>query len=131
MIRWLIAIFILVPALEIWGLLTVGRLIGAWQTFALILLTGFIGAFFVRREMKKVWNYARQQMNRGQIPAGSILDGICIFAGGLMLLLPGFVTDVVGFLLVFPLTRPFAKVGILYLIQKQMTKGRGRTIYRP
>jgi len=82
MLKWLAAAFIIVPALEIWGLFEMGKLIGGWQTFGLLLLTGFLGAYLAKREGRKVWRDAQQQISFGQVPAGSLLDGICIFLAG-------------------------------------------------
>jgi UPF0716 protein FxsA len=127
--RIIVLIMVVVPALEIWGLITVGQLIGAWPTFFLIVFTGFLGAFLAKREAKKVWEFARYQMQRGQIPGVSILDGISIFAGGLLLLTPGFFTDLLGFALVLPLTRPFFRNALLLLIRKKIEDGTFR-IYR-
>lgn len=123
MFRIILVILIVVPAVEIWGLISVGHWIGGWQTFGLILLTGFLGAFLVKKEAKKVWDYAQRQMSVGQIPSGAILDGICIFAGGLLLITPGFFTDLLGFLLVFPLSRPLFKRVIYRFIRKRMEQG--------
>lgn len=126
MFRIIVALFILIPALEIWGLFTLGKLIGGWQTFALIILTGFVGAYLSKSEARKVWHYAQHQLSRGQFPTDSILDGICIFTGGLLLLTPGILTDVLGFLLVFPVTRPVCKAAILYVIRKKIDMNRIR-----
>jgi UPF0716 protein FxsA len=125
MFRVLLAIFIIVPALEVTGMITLGHFIGGWTTFGLILLSGFVGAYLAKREGRKVWAYARQQMSMGQVPTESILDGICIFAGGIFLITPGFLTDILGFLLVFPLTRPIFKVLLLTFIKKQISRGGG------
>jgi UPF0716 protein FxsA len=129
MFRWLIAIFILVPAVEIWGLVVVSRSIGGWQTFAFILLTGLAGAYLAKREGARVWHFARVQLSQGQLPANSILDGICIFIGGLLLLLPGFVSDIAGLLLLLPVTRPVFKLLLLRAIRKRLAKGSFR-LYR-
>lgn len=130
MFRIIVIIMIVVPAIEIWGLISVGQLIGGWQTFGLILLTGFLGAFLAKMEAHKVWQYAREQMAVGQMPARSILDGICIFAGGLLLLTPGFLTDAVGFLLVFPGTRPFFAKLLLAVIRKKISEGQFNFTFR-
>lgn len=130
MFRWLVVIMIVVPALEIWGLLTIGILIGAWLTFGLILLTGFVGAFLARREARRVWRDAQLQLQSGQVPAMSIIDGLCIFAGGLLLLTPGFFTDTIGFILVFPVTRWTVRGWVLLLIRKLISKGQVQMIFR-
>lgn len=126
MFRLLVVIMLVVPALEIAGLFAVGKLIGGWPTFGLILLTGFIGATLAKLEGRKVWFAAREQLAAGQIPGEAILDGICIFAGGLLLLTPGFFTDIAGFLLVFPVTRPLFKRLLRRFIRKRMASGQFR-----
>ncbi|SDN21226.1 UPF0716 protein FxsA [Paenibacillus sp. yr247] len=130
MFRIILAIFILVPALEITLLITMGHLIGGWTTFALLILSGFLGAYFTKREGRKVLEYARYEWSQGQLPAQHLLDGICIFIGGILLIMPGFITDIFGFLLVFPYTRPIFRVMLLALIQKQIGKGRINFINR-
>lgn len=123
MYRLLLAVFIIVPALEISVMIALGRYIGGWATFALIVLSGIIGVYITRREGRKVWDYARYELSRGHLPAQSLLDGICLFIGGVLLITPGFLTDIVGFLLVFPWTRPMFKVALLALIQRQIGRG--------
>jgi UPF0716 protein FxsA len=130
MFRILLAIFIIVPALEIVGMITMGHLIGGWMTFGFILLTGFVGAYLAKREGRRVWEYARHQLSMGQVPTESILDGICIFAGGLLLISPGFLTDILGFILVFPVTRPICKVLLLRFIQRQIGRGQIQFFFR-
>ncbi|MZQ84992.1 membrane protein FxsA [Paenibacillus sp. 5J-6] len=123
MFRIILAIFIIVPAIEISVLIALGHFVGGWTTFGLILLSGFLGAYFAKREGRKVLEYARFEWSQGQLPAQQLLDGICIFLGGILLITPGFITDIFGFLLVFPYTRPIFKVMLLALIQRQISKG--------
>lgn len=130
MFRIILAILILVPAIEITLLITLGHYIGGWTTFALILISGFLGAYFAKREGRKVLEYAKFEWSQGQLPTQHLLDGICIFIGGILLIMPGFITDIFGFLLVFPYTRPIFKVLLLALIQKQIGRGRINIIKR-
>lgn len=123
MLRWLTVLFIVVPAAEILVLFSMGKLIGGWETFALILLSGFLGAYMAKREGKRVWDYAQHRLSRGEIPTDTILDGICIFTGGLLLITPGFLTDVAGLLLVLPFTRPVAKLLLMKLIRHLIGRG--------
>ncbi|WP_438446154.1 FxsA family protein [Gorillibacterium sp. sgz5001074] len=123
MLRVLLVLFILVPATEIFVLFSMGRLIGGWETFALILVSGFLGAYLAKREARRVWDYAQHRLSRGEIPTDSILDGICIFAGGLLLVTPGFVTDLAGLFLVLPFTRPVAKLLLLWIIRRMIGRG--------
>ncbi|MCI3925131.1 membrane protein FxsA [Paenibacillus sp. TRM 82003] len=130
MFKIIVVLMVVIPALEIWLLLELGRLIGGWTTFLLILATGFIGAFLAKREFRRVLDYARNELSRGTIPTASILDGICIFAGGLLLLTPGFVTDTLGFLLLFPGTRILFKALLLKIIKKKIDNGQIRFFWR-
>ena len=124
MSRWIVVLLIVVPALEIWTIITIGKTIGGWQTFALIVLTGLLGTYLAKREAEKVWRDARVMMAAGQVPGRPVLDGLCVFAGGLLLLTPGFLTDVAGFLLLFPLTRLAFRQVMERLIRKKLAEGR-------
>lgn len=130
MYRLIILIMIVIPIVEIWGLVTVGRLIGAWQTLGVLLLTGFLGAYLARREGKRVWALARLQMSQRQVPTQSILDGISILIGGLLLLIPGFFTDLIGILLIIPPTRAVFRIWLVVLIQKKFLRSSTRIFTR-
>ncbi|GGG20899.1 FxsA family protein [Paenibacillus abyssi] len=123
--KWLIIAIIVVPALEIWGILRMGAWIGPFATFGLILLTGFVGAYLAKREGRKVWLEVNRQMQMGQPPGRTLLDGLCVLLGGIMLLAPGFLSDLFGFILLFPLTRPFFRNIILGWLERKMRNGGG------
>lgn len=125
---WLILIFILIPAIEIGIFIWTGGIIGAWPVVFLIFLTGIVGAALVKRQGMETWKSAQFSMYNREIPREQIIDGICIIIGGVFLLTPGFVTDILGFLLVLPWTRsPFKKL-ISFFIMKRISKG--KIIYR-
>lgn len=128
--RLLIILFIVIPALEIWTIISVGQWIGGWQTFALMIITGFAGAYLSKKEAGKVWAYAQQQMSMGQPPGHAIMEGICIFTGGLLLMSPGFLTDVVGILLLLPITRPIFRRLLYAWIQKKLSRGQTFFFFR-
>lgn len=90
MFRTIVFLMIVIPALEIWGLIKAAQFIGGVQTFLAVILTGVIGAFLAKKEGLKTWNKAQIELRNGQLPGDAILDGISIFAGGLLLLTPGF-----------------------------------------
>ena len=129
MIQIIVLLLIVVPALEIGLLIGIGNVIGGWTTVGLLVLTGVAGAWLARKEATKVWHYARYEFEAGQPPGQYVLDGICIFAGGLLLLAPGFITDIVGFLLVVPFTRLMFRNWILQAIRRWIEKG-NITIFR-
>lgn len=124
MLKFFVLLMVIVPALEIWIMIEIGRLIGGFDTLVLILLTSIVGAYLARKEASRVWHYAKHQLANGEPPGMSILDGICVFAGGLLLIIPGFVTDVLGLLLVLPPSRRYFRSGLFHLLQKYIEKRR-------
>ncbi len=122
MMRMLIAAMIVVSVIEIVLLVTIGQWIGGWQTFLLIILTSMLGAFFAKKEGAKALHTIRYQWASGQIPTQPILDAAFVFAGGLLLLAPGFFTDALGFLLILPYSRKFFAGWALLLLQNYFRK---------
>ena len=103
--RKLLLLFLLVPALELALLIEIGSRIGTVSTFVVLGLTGLLGAFLARRQGLGAIRAAQEQVQRGELPAGPIVDGILILIGALLLMTPGLLTDVFGFLLFFPSVR--------------------------
>lgn len=126
--RWLLLLLIIIPALEIGVFVKVGGLIGPWWVVILILLSAFFGVSLAKREGLEVWYKAKESMNRGQAPTEQIIDGICILIGAVFLFTPGFITDIIGLLLIIPWTRqPFKKIfkkWMMWILSK------GTIIYR-
>ncbi|MFF2888838.1 FxsA family protein [Paenibacillus sp. NPDC057967] len=129
MYRWILAAIIIVPIIEIWGILRMGDWIGGWNTFLLILVLSAAGALVAQFEGRKVWVEAQRQMQSGQIPGRAMIDGICVLLGGLLLLLPGFFSDLFGIIMLLPFTRPLFRNMILQWLEKRMRNG-GFTIRR-
>src|SRR5690349_5206972 len=105
----LVVLFLLVPIIEIYVIVQVGQEIGALPTVALLIVESLIGAWLVRREGRRAWNALRAAVTTGQLPSRELADAGLVLIGGTLLLTPGFVTDVVGFFFVLPLTRPVAR----------------------
>ncbi|WP_255299282.1 FxsA family protein, partial [Bacillus pseudomycoides] len=78
--------------------------IGLWSTFAMIVFTGVVGVYLAKRQGFKVLREIQSKLNRGEMPGEAVLDGIFVFVGGILLVLPGYVTDVLGFICVIPIT---------------------------
>lgn len=129
--RWLGALFLIASGVEILLLVLAGKWLGGTALFTWIVLTGFLGGYMARREGQRVWQDAQYRMSRGEVPAGSLLDGLCIFIGGMLLIAPGLLADLAGLILLLPLTRPMAKLLLLRLIHKQIAKGRSSMYWRP
>lgn len=106
----LLAAFILVPLVEIGLFIEIGGWIGLWPTIGLILLTAVIGTAMLRQQGLATLRRAQSQLDAGQIPAKELFDGVCLLAGGLLLLTPGFFTDAVGFALLVPPLRDLLRV---------------------
>jgi UPF0716 protein FxsA len=107
--KWIVGIFIVIPALEIALFILSGKLIGIWPTLAFLMLTGMIGIWLVKQQGLAVIEKARREMSYGRLPSEAILDGICVLIGGVLLLTPGFFTDILGVFLLLPFTRALMK----------------------
>jgi UPF0716 protein FxsA len=122
-VRYLFLLIIIIPALDISVLLFSGKMIGVWPTLAFIILTGVIGAYLAKREGLQTIRRAQEQLRYGQIPGEAVLDGICILIGGTLLLTPGFITDLLGFLMLFPPTRKLFKFFMKNSFRKWIDRG--------
>lgn len=98
----LLLLFIVVPILEMWLLITVGREIGALPTIGLVLLTAVVGLALLRRQGLSTVLRAQQKMQVGELPAREMAEGIFLAVGGALLLTPGFFTDALGFACLIP-----------------------------
>ena len=119
----LFLLFVGVPLVELWLLLQVGEQMGALPTLTLVVGTGMLGANLARREGMRTIEKVNKAMAEGQMPQEALLDGLAIFLGGALLLTPGILTDVLGFSLLFPLTRVmprshFIKMVLVLSLQK-------------
>ncbi|MGZ4161281.1 MAG: FxsA family protein [Neobacillus sp.] len=126
--RYLLLLIIIIPAMDIGLLLFSGKTIGVWPTLIFIILTGVIGAYLAKREGLQTIRRAQEQLRIGQIPGEAVLDGICILIGGTLLLTPGFITDLVGFLMLFPPTRKLFKFFMKNSFRKWIDKGKIKII---
>ncbi|GAK54769.1 FxsA cytoplasmic membrane protein [Candidatus Vecturithrix granuli] len=101
--------FTFIPALEIYILITVGSMIGAFNTLILIILTGVTGAYLAKLEGMHTVLKIQANLQQGIMPAEELIDALIILAAGLMLLTPGFLTDITGLLLLIPQVRFYVK----------------------
>ncbi|OUS77993.1 membrane protein FxsA [Paenibacillus sp. MY03] len=123
MYKWLLALLLLVPIIELWGILQIGEWLGGWTTFLVLVGMGIAGAYFAKLEGRKVWLDAQRQLESGIMPGRSLIDGICVLLGGLLLLLPGFISDLFGIVLLLPVTRPIFRRIILQWLEKRLRNG--------
>ena len=98
-------LIILVPILEIYLFIKIGSQIGAFTTISLIFLTAIIGVFYARHEGLNTLKSGLSQLYKNQMPLFELMSGAALAIAAFLLILPGFATDILGFLIIFPLTR--------------------------
>ncbi len=119
----LLIVFTVVPIIELYVLIEAGRQIGVFPTIGMILLTGIAGAYLARSQGFNLINRIQTDLNQGRIPAEEMMDGAMILAGGLLLLTPGFCTDLFGFCLLTPATRQFFKIWLKKWLDLKIQRG--------
>ena len=119
----LFLLFVAVPLVELWLLLKAGGTFGAGVTIGIVLLTGALGASLARREGLRALTRMTEAANQGMLPTQAMFDGMAIFLGGALLLTPGFLTDAVGFVLLFPLSRGFLRFQFASWIKGRIDSG--------
>lgn len=101
----LVLSLILVPLIEIYLFIKIGSHIGAFNTVLLILITAVVGVFYARYEGLNTLRSGFTQIFKNEVPAYEIFSGAAIAFSALLLIIPGFATDILGFLIIFPITR--------------------------
>ncbi len=117
-------LFIVLPAVELVLLIQLGRLIGTPGTLLLIVATGVAGAWLARRQGTGVLARLQQQVGAGEMPANALLDGVMILVAGALLVTPGVITDVVGFLCLLPPTRALIRKAVTAWARRAIDTGR-------
>ena len=98
-------LIILIPVLEIYLFIKIGSQIGAFTTISLIFFTAIIGVFYARYEGLNTLKSGVSQLYKNQMPLFELMSGAALAVAAILLILPGFATDILGFLIIFPLTR--------------------------
>jgi UPF0716 protein FxsA len=119
----LFLLFLLVPFIEIYLIIKVGNLIGALPTVALLLFISLAGAWLVRHQGFSVLRRIQSELAQGRLPASELLDGAMILVGGVLLLTPGFFTDILGLFFLIPVTRSIIKRFIGIWLQRMLGRG--------
>lgn len=101
----ILALFIIVPMIEIYTIIQVGHAIGALDTIALLVLVSIAGAWLTKHEGFAVLQRLRAQLEAGRTPTAELIDGVLVLCAGVLMMTPGFVTDAIGLLVLFPPTR--------------------------
>lgn len=124
MLKWLIALLIIVPALELALLIWAANNIGFFATVGMIIATGLIGAFLTKKQGLKAFGDIQKAMSNFQPPGENLLSAVFVLVGGVLLLTPGFISDAVGFSLLFAPTQKLYKPMVHRFIQKRMKNTR-------
>lgn len=105
MVLKLFLAFTLIPVAEIYLIIKLGGLLGAFNTVLIIIFTGFVGAYLARMQGMTTMMRVRRNMNQGIMPAEELFDALLILIAGIVLLTPGFLTDIAGIMLLLPPVR--------------------------
>lgn len=120
----LLLLFIVVPAAELFILIRVGSIIGPLPTLGLIVVTGILGATLARLQGLSVLAKAQAELASGRLPTDAIIDGLIVLLAGAVLITPGLVTDIFGFLCLIPLTRRIIKTFLWRRLERANREGR-------
>lgn len=105
MFRVLFLLFIIIPIIEISVLMQVGAWFGLWPTIAIVIITAWLGAKYVKEQGVATLQSVQDKMAQGQMPSEEIVEGLLLLVAGVVLVTPGFVTDIAGLLLLIPIVR--------------------------
>ena len=123
MLGVLALLFLVVPFAELFVLLKVGETIGALETVGVLILVSVVGAWLVKREGLGVLRRAQSRVEQGQAPGRELVDGVLILFAGALLLTPGFLTDIVGILLLLPPVRATLRASTVKWLRRRSGVG--------
>src|SRR3954453_899005 len=127
----MLALFVVVPLVEIYVIIQVGQAIGAWWTILLLILDSIFGAWLIRHEGRRAWQALASALDSGRMPARELADGALILIGGTLMLSPGFVTDALGIVLILPFARPVARRALTRVVTRRLLAGTAQTRQAP
>lgn len=110
MVAFLVIAFIIIPLVEIAAVIQVGMWIGVWPTIFLLIAISVFGTWLVKREGIRTWRRFRDQVDAREVPTDTVVDGMLLLVAGIMLMVPGFVTDILGLLLLLPSVRKLVRI---------------------
>jgi len=125
----LLLLFTILPVIELYLLVELGKATTTETVIILVVLTGAAGATLARSQGLGVLRRIQFEMNEGRLPAGGLLDGLLILVGGAFLITPGILTDLVGFFMLIPLTRDLFKVSVRNWLHRKLESGQMQMYY--
>jgi UPF0716 protein FxsA len=127
----LVLLFIAVPLAELAVIIQVGQAIGVWWTIGLLLADSILGSWLMRLQGRIAWRRFNEALQAGRVPGREVLDGALVIFGGALLLTPGFITDVLGLVLLLPPTRALVRRVLTRRLAHRVVVSAGRTGQRP
>ncbi|MCJ7789955.1 MAG: membrane protein FxsA [Candidatus Atribacteria bacterium] len=109
----MLILFIAIPVVELYILIEVGKKIGSLTTIGIIILTGILGTYLIKSQGFMILRKIQNDLNEGIVPGDSLIQGAIILLGGVLLLTPGFITDITGFIFLIPAGRKIVKKYLL------------------
>ena len=119
----LLVLFIVIPVVELYTLIEIGKKIGTLSTIGIIILTAILGAYLVKNQGFMILKKIKNNINEGIMPGNNLIQGAIILAGGILLLTPGFITDTVGFIFLIPGTRKIVKKYLFKWLKGKIKEG--------
>ncbi|MGN6574898.1 MAG: FxsA family protein [Nocardioides sp.] len=119
----LVLLFVVVPVAEVYLLIQVGQAIGGWWTVLLLLGSGFLGGYLVKREGARAWRALQTALAEHRMPARELADGALVLVGGTLLLTPGFISDAAGLACILPVTRPLMRRVLTKVVTRKLAGG--------
>jgi len=126
----LLFVFVGISLLELVVILRVGQVVGIWYTVLLLVLTSLIGVLLAKYQGFLTIRQMQSSLAYGQMPGDAMLDGILVLVGGVLLFIPGFITDILGFLCLLPITKNIIREYIKKLIRYYLATGQMRIILK-
>jgi UPF0716 protein FxsA len=117
-----LVLLVALPIFEVWLLIRVGQQIGLLPTIIILVVEAALGGWLMRREGARAWSALNTAFQSGRMPSGELADAALILVGGVLLMLPGFATDVIGFLFLLPITRPYARRVLGFLVARRVNR---------
>lgn len=128
--KYVVLTMILMPFIELYFLLTVGKWIGVLPTILLLVFIGFLGAYIAKVQGFNALKKLQYQLSIGEMPGETIVNGLCILVSGILFLFPGFVSDIIAILLLLPPFNQVLKGWIMRYIRKKLANKKTITIIR-
>lgn len=115
---WVVLLLVVAPLVELYVIIQVSHVIGGWETIALLVVESMIGAWLLKRQGLSALARVSQAVEAGRVPGKELVDGFLILLAGALMLAPGFIGDVVGYLLLIPPTRALVRIPLTKRFEK-------------